>query len=233
MEDTRPDLHVSGVNNAPGGHYRDATVEGVGKVQGDVRADGVFRINGVVTVFGNVMAAEFNGDGKFKIEGGLTAESTRLNGMVDVKGAVRGESLRLQGMLNVRDDCELERFEVEGGFTIGGLLNAGMIDIRMHAKCRAQEIGGDTIRVRKMSRSAWQRLWKWMFPKWFPEMEANLIEGDEVDLENTTAAVVRGNRVVIGTGCSIERVEYRTELVKRPGAHVKEEVKTGGGNDEC
>lgn len=231
MEDTRPDLRVSGVNNAPGGHYRDVTVEGVGKVQGDVRADGVFRLNGMVSVFGSIDAAEFNGDGKFKIEGDLSAESSRLNGMVEVRGAVRGETLRLQGMLNVRDHCELERFEAEGGFTIGGLLNAGTIDIRMHAKCLAHEVGGDSIRVRKMPRSAWQRLWKWMFPKWFPEMEAGLIEGDEVDLENTTAAVVRGNRVVIGKGCSIDRVEYRTELVKRPGAQVKEEVKTGDGND--
>lgn len=231
MAETRPDLRVSGVNHAPGGHYRDVTVEGVGKVQGDVRADGVFRLNGMVTVFGSIDAAEFNGDGKFKVEGNLSAESARLNGMVEVKGAVRGETLRLQGMLNVGDHCELERFEAEGGFAVGGLLNAGTIEVRMHAKCRAQEIGGDAIRVRKMSRSAWQRVWKWMFPKWAPELEAGLIEGDEIDLENTSASVVRGNRVVIGNGCRIERVEYRTELLKRPGAHVKEEVKTGGGKD--
>lgn len=231
MDETRPDMSVNGINNAPGGHYRNVTIEGVGKVMGDVQADGLFRMNGVVTVLGDIQAAEFNADGKFKMEGRLAAGSARINGMAAVKGMVSGETLLLQGMLNANGDCELERFEAEGGFTIGGLLNAGAIDIRMHTKCKAQEVGGETIRVRKMSRSAWEKLWRWMFPKWLPEMEAALIEGDEVDLENTTASIVRGNRVVIGAGCHIDRVEYRMSIVKHPGAQVKEEVKIGDGNN--
>ena len=231
MNEARPDMHVSGVNNAPGGYYRNATIEGVGKVIGDVQADGIFRLNGVVTVLGNVQAAEFNGDGKFNIEGCFAAGSARINGIVAVKGTVSGETLLLQGMLDANGDCELERFEAEGGFTVGGLLNAGMIDIRMHAKCEAREVGGESIRVRKMSRSAWEKLWRWMFPKWAPEMTVELIEGDEVDLENTTASVVRGNHVIIGAGCHIERVEYRTSIAKHPSAQVNEEVKSGDGNN--
>ena len=227
MDERRPDLRINGVNNAPGGHYRNVSIEGVGKVMGPVQADGDVRMNGIVTVLGDMRAAQWNGDGKFKIEGHLAVESLRINGLVDVKGKVSGETLALQGMLNVKADCELERFEAEGGFVIGGLLNAGMIDVRLHTKGKAPEIGAESIRVRKMPRSAWEKLWRWMFPKWSPQLEAELIEGDEVDLENTTAAIVRGSRVALGAGCRIGRVEYRESIVKHPGAQVQEEVKVG------
>ena len=44
------------------------------------------------------------------------------------------------------------------------------------------------------------------------ELTADVIEGDNVYLENTTARVVRGNNITIGQGCKIEMVEYKEDF---------------------
>ena len=56
-------------------------------------------------------------------------------------------------------------------------------------------------------------------------LEAELIEGEEIDLQATKAGVVRGRNVVIGPGCEIERVEYSGSLMVAPEAKVGEQVK--------
>jgi cytoskeletal protein CcmA (bactofilin family) len=230
MEQKRADLRIQGVSRAPGGHYRSVTIDGVSKVEGPVRSDGPFVMNGTVRVFGDVRTEELNVNGQLKIKGRLSFGTSQIDGYLKVDGSVDGERLALHGLLKAGGDCEAERFEGEGGFDIGGLLNAGTLDVRLYAGGKAREIGGDVIRVRRTARSVWKKMWLWMVPKRHLELKADLIEGDEVDLENTIASVVRGNRVVVGPGCRIGRVEYRSELIKRPGARIEEEVKFGDGN---
>jgi hypothetical protein len=41
------------------------------------------------------------------------------------------------------------------------------------------------------------------------KLEAQVIEGDDVHLEDTEARIVRGTRITIGCGCRIGTVEYR------------------------
>jgi cytoskeletal protein CcmA (bactofilin family) len=230
MEEKLPDLRINGVSRAPGGHYRLVTIEGVGKVEGAVQSEDLCRMNGMVTVKGDVRTPELDADGKIKIEGRLSAGSSQIDGYVDVQGSVDGDTMVLRGLLNVKGDCSLERFEAEGGFEIDGLLNAGYLDIRLYGRGKAREIGGETIRVRKGVQGSWKKLWQWIFPKWNPELTVDLIEGDEVDLENSIVSVVRGNRVIIGPGCRIGHVEYRSELIKHPSAKIGEERKTGDGS---
>lgn len=230
MEGKHAELRISGVSTASGGRYRSVIIEGVGKVEGAVRSEGLFRVDGKVTVRGDVQARELRVNGVAKIDGGLSFDAANLDGLVDVFGSAAGERMTLQGLLNVKGDCEAERFEATGGFEIGGLLNAGVVDIRLAGSGKAREIGGGTIRVRKMPRSVWKRLLARLIPKWNPVLQADLIEGDDVDVESTIAAVVRGNRVVLGPGSRVGKVEYRTELIKRPGAKADKEGKIGDGN---
>ncbi len=58
-------------------------------------------------------------------------------------------------------------------------------------------------------------------------LEAGIIEGDEIFLENTKANVVRGKRVTIGSGCEIERVEFQDEFRVDEKSIVKEHKKMG------
>ena len=57
------------------------------------------------------------------------------------------------------------------------------------------------------------------------ELTASSIEGDEIELEDTTADVVRGKRVVIGPGCHIKTVEYIDTLDVHEDAEVEKKTK--------
>ncbi|WP_409342453.1 hypothetical protein [Paenibacillus sp. MBLB4367] len=224
-ESNRTDLTINGMGNAFGGRYRTVNMEGVGKVDGDIFCES-FKANGVATVKGSIQAARFEMNGKLSGEGNLTSLTLLVDGHMSLKGRLHGEEMRLNGMIKVNGDCEAERFNLQGGFTIDGLLNAGTIDIALYGRGQAKEIGGDSIHVKKSNHSSWGRLVSWILPVFEPHLFAETIEGDDIRLEETTAAVVRGNRVYIGPGCGIGRVEYGTELVVHPEAKVNERIRS-------
>ncbi len=54
-----------------------------------------------------------------------------------------------------------------------------------------------------------------------PVLTAELIEGDVIELTNTKAKTVRGNKVKIGPNCQIETVEYSGDYTCDPSASVE------------
>jgi hypothetical protein len=227
MEPTKkPNLMINGVSHAGGGIYGKVNIDGVGTISGNLISD-TFDTNGMTKVHGNLLTEHLDCDGMFKVEGELSAGKSWIDGRMNVFGAFRGEQIKLNGILNVGGDCEFEVADLEGAFDVKGLLNAGQMNIRLHGHGKAREIGVESIQVRQASKSVWNKLWRWMLPKFSPELEAKTIEGDDIDLEYTYADVVRGNRVIIGKGCVIGKVEYGTELRRHPAAKIDQEVKTG------
>ncbi len=222
-----PDLSVNGVSDAVGGKYGNVRIDGVIKVVGDIEAQS-FKLNGVVRTTGSVKSESFECDGTLKVAGSLSAGSMLMNGLVNVEGALSGERLLLNGLLTIKGDCEFEHVEGEGGFDVDGLLNAGSINLKLQGRGKAREIGVESLHIRQGTKSLWSKVWKWLFPKFSPELRAGVIEGDDIDVEYTKADVIRGNRVVIGKGSVIGRVEYKSELKVLPGATIGERVKTGG-----
>jgi cytoskeletal protein CcmA (bactofilin family) len=114
-------------------------------------------------------------------------------------------------------------FAARGIFEIGGLLNAGQLDIKLYRDCRAKEIGGEKIRIRKASLlHAFSFFFK---PSPHARLTASVIEGDDIYLENTTAKAVRGNRVTIGPGCKIGTVEYKEHFEQKKDSIVNQNYK--------
>jgi cytoskeletal protein CcmA (bactofilin family) len=223
----KPDLIINGVSSGAGGDYGKVNIEGIGTIEGNVSAL-EFDVDGITKVRGNLLANELDCDGILKVEGQLSAGKSVIDGKLKVLGSMKGEFCRLNGTLNVGGDCELENFDAEGAFDVSGLLNAGRITVRLHGKGIAREIGVEFIQVRQARKNVWSKLWRWMLPRFTPELQVATIEGDDIDLEHTVADVVRGNRIVIGKGCIIGRVEYQEMLKVHPGAKVEQEVKTSG-----
>lgn len=220
-----PNLTVDGVCNAGGGFYDSVNLDGVGKVTGAVKSR-TFRANGQFKVLGNLDTTEMICEGILTVRGDAHVAEGKIDGMLTIEGKLGGEHLEVYGVWKVKKDCEIESIKTEGAFFIDGLLNAGQVQIHLHGLSKAGEIGVEALRVRRLSKSKWNLLR--LIPKFNPELQAKVIEGDELDLEYTTAEVVRGNRVTIGPGCNIGRVEYRAELIKHPKAKVGEEMKLGG-----
>ncbi|MCC3377039.1 hypothetical protein [Cohnella sp. REN36] len=158
--------------------------------------------------------------GECKVSGALRSGEIRGTGNIDVQKGVRGDALKFNGNLETNGDCELEKAELSGAFRIGGLLNAGSLVLSMYGPCRAQEIGGGAIRIR---RSRFAAL-KGIIGTRGPLLEADVIEGDVVEVNYTEAGVVRGNRVIVGPGCSIGRIEYRQELRVDRHSNVQERI---------
>lgn len=224
-----PKMKMNGIVQGAGGDYASVEVDGVGRIIGDVRAASHARMNGVITVEGSVTAFELAMDGKMKVEGGLRAGSARLDGMMRAGGPIVADSFKMSGMLTAEGHVEAERLDIRGVVSLRGMVNAGSVEIGLsHRASEVEEIGGESVTVKRLGRSGWSRLWKWAVPPSDPILTTALIEGDVVLLEHTHADIVRGRRVTIGKGCRIGRVEYREELNVHPGAIVRKEEKTGG-----
>lgn len=237
----RPKLVVSGSGSASGGDYQDVRIAGdctingrldcanfriygSAQVEGDVKAK-QFKIYGASIVVGNVDAASAHIMGTSDIGGDMSVQRLKLYGRAEIGGALTGDSLYIGGEALVQNDCEAETVKVNGSFQIGGLLNAGLIEIVLYGPCEAREIGGETIRV---SRSGFgYQLHRLFHFKSLRDhyLTADTIEGDTISLEYTKARVVRGNHVIIGSGCQIGCVEYKESFELSKDAIVKEHCK--------
>lgn len=238
----RGDLNISGwLDGCTGGTFDNVSISGHGTVNGDVECNR-FACNGKAIVRGKVTAdsvevsgsSAFGGElragkvrvnGKAEFSGNVSAQHFRADGHSKVGGGLAGEEVEINGSVTVQGNCDAERFRSRGSFRIDGMLNAGTIDIELYAECRAKEIGGESILVRKSAiDSPIGKLMKsFIFP--IETLVADTIEGDDVRLANTTAGVVRGTNVTIGPGCHIGLVEYTGEYRLDKDASVTESRK--------
>jgi cytoskeletal protein CcmA (bactofilin family) len=194
------DLKMDGVGRASGGHYHHVDISGVSTVQGDLDCARL-RVQGVVKILGSVKA-----------------EHTQIQGATTIQGNLSGSMVRLEGAIQIQGGCEADKVVGGGAVGITGLLNAEEVSLTLQGSSHVGEIGAGRIRIMRNKRG---RGWSLLRPRDILSVET--IEGDDVYLEDTKAHVVRGNTVVIGPGCQIDLLEYRTTLEKHPDASIGEE----------
>ncbi|MGJ7919250.1 cytoplasmic protein [Neobacillus sp. LXY-4] len=228
-------LIINGSGSYGGGTYEKIKIRGDGTITSDFDCN-VFKAYGSSNILKNGNAKRFDVLGETEICGDLNAAELKILGTASVGGTatikrmkvwgtldigtrISGEDANIKGSLSVNGDAEFENFYSTGAFEIKGLLNAETIKIfPRYGSSSAEEIGGEKIIVKRKST---------LFSLFSGEgiLEAGVIEGDEVYLENTTANIVRGKRISIGPGCEIGVVEYNEELSVDPNALVKENRK--------
>jgi len=235
------DAKIMGEGTIGAGTYAAISMNGVGTLSGDVVCTEL-RINGVGTCKGDVKAdvATVNGTGRFEGQmqiGDLTVNgeasatqsagigTLKVKGRTDIAGGLAAHSVDVRGELTVGENLEADELEGEGAIRVGGLLNAGRISFRLHGQSSAREVGGESITVLGPRGFVPAALLGLFSEK---RLTADLIEGDEITLEYTTAKVVRGARVSIGEGCKIETVEYTDTLARLADAVIAEERKVTG-----
>ncbi len=118
---------------------------------------------------------------------------------------MKANQLDMRGYLTAAGNVELERMNFKGGFNITGLLNVGDLQMNLQdAPSKVGDIGGEKIIIKSRG-----------FLKRSYTLEAQVIEGDNIYLEHTTANIVRGNDIEIGPNCHIDKVEYRTSFINK------------------
>ncbi|MDR4172299.1 bactofilin family protein [Bacillus nitratireducens] len=210
-------LIINGYGSSNGGEFHKVQLNGKGTVTGDLKS-GNARISGSGKVEGTVSAETMRIDGKGTITQDVKAATLKIAGKGTIGGNVTGEEFKINGQATIDGNCEVDIFSSEGQFTVGGLLSADEININIHGTCRAKEIGGQTIKV-KHRLSAFSRLFKTVFGL---QLEAELLEGDNIDIDYAHIKTVRGNNVTVGPNCEIELIEYTGVLTVDKSANVKE-----------
>lgn len=223
-----PNLTMSGWGRAIGGEYGNVQIDGVTKVSGSISAAYGIRASGVTNIEANAYTPEMRIEGKLTVGGDLIARTMYLDGLCRVAGRIEADSVKLDGMLTTGGDIEAETFISRGAVRTTGLLNAGTIELGLaHKTSRIRELGGETVIVKRLAGNRWSWLWSWALPDADSRLDAELIEGDILRLEYTHAEVVRGEQIVIGKGCKIGKAEYKGRLTVHPDSVVEKEEKLG------
>lgn len=223
-------ISIMGEGTISGGEYDKISVNGEGITIGKITCN-TLKVNGECTINeeltgetikirGEVISNKAIRAEKLKMVGEITCGDECCFNEVDIVGEANfKENLTFKkfknlGELSVYKDCEGQEFESVGEIDIKGLLSADNIDIKVKGKSFINEIGGSKIKILDKHN---------MFSK-KGVMKCYLIEGDEVELENTDANIVRGINVRILKGCTINKVEYTGEIEVDKDSVVKELV---------
>ncbi len=232
-------LRVSGSSHIPGGHYDE--VHGSGsiridgnltvnrlKTSGSIRGQGALKTqelstSGSTRIEGSVEVVEGRCSGSFRVDGGLRVlGEIVLSGSSRISGAIAGEEVRGSGALRVGDEVALEKLRWSGSVHCPGLVSADVIELHIQGISEVGELAGAQIQIQ---RGSFATLTRWLsFLGTHGHLTVSEVSGDEVLLEATDAAIVRGERVVIGAGCRIDRVEYRESLTVHPDSMVGQSI---------
>ncbi|MBO9599959.1 MAG: hypothetical protein J7559_19320 [Cohnella sp.] len=224
MADPRKqDLKIIGETTSSGGQFGNVRITGQCTFRSDMDCNRLSCI-GQTDIQGNLRAGELKLTGEAGIRGALDAGRVGGRGQLNVSSRLRGEHIRFTGEIKVGGDCEAGDLSMLGAFDVNGLVSAEQLELKMFGPCKAKEIGGGRLVVRRSRKSSVVHLFK---PSNAGVLIADSIEGDVVELEHTKARVVRGNHVTIGQGCEIGRVEYTQTLKIHTQAVVKEMVRQG------
>lgn len=231
------DLTINGFGSSNGGEFRNVVLNGKGTINNDIKChdfecngtgslqESLFsqtaKISGYAKVMGNVHCNFLKVDGRAKMEQNVFVKQVKVSGSATIGGNLKGEEIKVHGRLVVDGNCDADYFKGECQFNIGGLLNADNVEIKLFGGCTAKEIGGQSIVVRQKA-SFMAQLFKSFFQN---GLDTDLIEGDHIEIENTTAKIVRGNNVVIGPNCNIGLVEYSGTLKQDKTAVIGESKK--------
>jgi cytoskeletal protein CcmA (bactofilin family) len=247
-------LNVYGDGSYGGGSYDNIDISGEAVISGDVECSTIkIRGNGHIkggiksenmSIWGHgsfegtgdVYELSILGDAKIKgkttiskakilgqceMDSNTVIEENKVYGTLKIAGNYRGITAKITGDLTVGGDAEVEQFTADGSFSIKGLLSGEEIIINpFFSRSYAKEIGGEKIVVKKKNDLPFS------IPFKKPgKLEAEVIEGSHIYLEDTTAKVVRGEHVEIGPNCNIEKIEYTGEYISDPSSKVGEVVK--------
>ncbi|MCM2535447.1 cytoplasmic protein [Neobacillus pocheonensis] len=229
-------LIINGSGSYPGGRYDKISIRGEGTIVNDVECStfnvygtsdseqnvktGSVKILGEATVNGNIEADETLVMGTMEVGGKAYLKKIKIFGLLVAGERLTGDKAVIKGSISVKGDVEYETFVSSGGFEIKGLLTADTIKVGLRfGESFAEEIGGGKIIIKKRKNTLLP------FGKEIGSLKAKVIEGDYIHLENTTADIVRGNRIKIGPGCQIGLVEYRIDLNHDASSSIKTKTK--------
>lgn len=238
VQDSLKSVKIAGSSTIAGGHYDVVSVSGSAQLDGDVTARQLeasgsvqghgkviaerLQVSGSVTFAGDLEVGEGHVSGSLVVEDHMLAhQKFHVSGSFRVDGDIRGAEVDGSGSLRSRS-IALDRFHWSGEIRCAGLLTADWVELDVYGLSQVGEIAGEHLKV-ALGKPAKILSWlPWARPGHLSVLE---ISADDMYLEETTAQLVRGDRIVIGPGCQIRRVEYFGSLSIDDDSEVSETVR--------
>jgi cytoskeletal protein CcmA (bactofilin family) len=206
------DYNINGSGSISGGEYDNIGVSGSCTMSGHVKCKSMC-VSGSCRGDGDVVCAQFKGSGSVRAHS-ITADKIECSGSLSCD-ELKAQSIGASGSVKT-DSIEADRLVCSGAIKAEGLVNAESMLLTLGGNSQIGTIGGSEITVKRghgvkifgigLGNSG--------------SLAVGTIEGDVVCLENTRADTVRGDRVFIGEGCEIGRVEYGTSYECAKGSTV-------------
>lgn len=212
-------MHISGSGTIAAGDYGSIHVSGSGRINGSVTCADL-HCSGSATAEGDVISSgDVKCSGSFHGSGKVEAALVSCSGSAKVDGGIKADTIKADGAIKAAN-MEAERIVVSGACGVPGLMNAETIEIKLGGRCTVGSIGCGKLTV-KPGIGCERFL---LGCKRDDLLEVGTIEGDEIELENTTADIVRGKNIIIGKNCTIKTVEYSQNLTVNPSSEVKAQI---------
>ncbi len=215
-----------------GGTYNNIRIFGSTEVNGDLSADKL-SIYGSAKFISECNIIEIDIFGSSKFEALVKVRDLRVKGACSFNNDVNVENLTVHGAVNFNKKVfrakkitiygavnvnvlESDIIIVKGALNCDEQLNADNIEISSSSKSVIKEMVGSKIVVKPEKK---------IFGKAKGKIETDTIEGDEIELENVVAKIVRGKNIKIGPNCKIDKVEYNETLTVSNNAVIGEKEK--------
>ena len=241
----KPSATVRGAGALSGGDYARVLILGAGEVAGDIRAErvrsfgsgelhgrvevGSLRITGSGELGSDLIAGRVKALGSLEVDGSAQVEKLSAIGACEIGGRALVEEMSVLGAFEA-GSVESGAFRVRGAVEIEGLLSGDSVEVHLGGlDSHAEEIGGERVEVWRHSFGKRNPLIKglgWLCnPGRRAYLRVSTIEADDVYVENIKAKSVRGKRVWVGSGCTIDEVEYGEALTVHPKSEVGRRTK--------
>lgn len=237
-------IKISGSGSCGGGCYDSISISGSGSVNGDVKCNGIsisgsgriggniecngrVSISGSGSIDGNIICQEFHNSGSVRSSGNITAKSLRVSGAFKSGGWINADEIAIAGAVKAEGDITGEKVVVSGGINTDKLVSGDNVEIKFdgNCACRIGELGGGTIRVYRRNRSQNLGIFGGFFRNSAGGIaEIGSIEADDIGISDCNVKRIVGTKVVIGPGCSVDRVEYTESLQVDESSKVGERV---------
>jgi cytoskeletal protein CcmA (bactofilin family) len=217
-----------------GGTYDHVRVMGTLKVTDHLIAEKL-SVYGSLKATGKCDIKNMTVNGAAKFESEVEADDLTVNGSCSFQESVKVRELKVRGAVKflkkvhraslieilgaiTTDTLEADTVIIKGALKCQEQLNADHIELSAQSHSTIKEMVGSKIHVKSEKK---------LFSRNKPgDIQVEFIEGDEVILENVTAKLVRGNKVIIGPNCKIEKVEYHESYEAVKNTQVGESVKS-------
>ena len=212
------DMKISGAGAIGAGEYDNVRISGSAKGEGLIRCKS-FHASGSFSGGEIECSEDFHVSGAGKFAGNIRAKEIHVSGAIKTEGNMKGKEIKLSGAIKTGGDVEAEEIKISGEVNCGGLINAERLYVNLDstASSTAENIGGSKITIEKgKSGGFFCRLLK----KSGKFIVSESIEGDEINIEYTSAKTVTGRNVKIGEKCEIGLVQYSESIEISPKAKI-------------